>query len=107
MAKVAKPYSKNCNQLNSKPYIHATNKPVAACSLKPPNKALCAQTVQTPEDNKITVLANGKCHGFKTSIPFGGQIQPKPTAGEVLTWKNVQKNEKKNITSDVINKIIP
>ncbi len=63
--------------------------------------------MQIPEDNKITVLANGKCHGFNTSIPLGGQTQPIPTAGEVLTWKKVQKKEKKNITSEVINKIIP
>jgi hypothetical protein len=55
----------------------------------------------------MTVLAKGRCHGLRTSIPFGGQTQPIPTAGDVLTWKNVQKNEKKNITSDEINKIMP
>jgi len=60
-------------------------KPKAACSRKPPIKALCAQTVHTPDDNNITVLANGKCHGFNTSIPCGGHTQPIPTAGEVLT----------------------
>jgi len=63
--------------------------------------------VHTPEDNKITVFAKGKCHGFNTSIPFGGHTQPIPTVGEVLAWKNAQKNEKKNITSDEINSTIP
>jgi hypothetical protein len=63
--------------------------------------------VQTPEDNNITVFASGRCQGFNTSIPFGGQTQPIPTAGDVLTWKKVQKNEKKNSTSDEINNIIP
>ena len=85
MAKVANPYSKNCNHENNNPYIQAAYNPNAACSLKPPIRARWDQTVQTPDDNKITVLANGKCHGFNTSIPFGGQTQPIPTAGEVLT----------------------
>jgi hypothetical protein len=67
------------------PYIHATYNPVAAWSLYPPISARCAHTVQTPEDNRITVLAKGKCHGFKTSIPFGGQTHPIPTVGDVLT----------------------
>jgi len=49
--------------------------------LLPLIKARCAQIVQTPEDNKITVFAKGKCHGIKTSIPTGGQTQPIPTAG--------------------------
>ncbi len=36
----------------------------------------CAQVILTPEDNKITVFKNGNPHGFKTSIPCGGQIAP-------------------------------
>ena len=85
--------------VNTKPY----NDPL----LFPCIKEWWAYVTVTPDDNKITVLANGKCHGFKTSMPFGGQTQPIPTAGDVLTWKNVQKNEKKNITSDEMNRIIP
>jgi hypothetical protein len=55
----------------------------------------------------MTVFANGKCNGFKVSIPLGGQIAPIVTAGATLEWKNAQKKAKKNITSEVINKIIP
>lgn len=40
-------------------------------------------------------------------IPAGGQHVPSSTVGESLLWKKAQKNEKKNSTSDVINKIIP
>jgi hypothetical protein len=28
-------------------------------------------------------------------MPFGGQIQPIPTDGDVLKWKKAQKKEKK------------
>jgi len=30
-----------------------------------------------------------------------------PTAGAILTWKNAQKKEKKNIISEAINRTIP
>jgi len=36
----------------------------------------CAQVILTPEDNKIIVFKKGNPHGFKTSIPCGGQIAP-------------------------------
>lgn len=38
---------------------------------------------------------------------LGGQTQPIATAGDKLTWKNAQKNAKKNITSETINNAIP
>jgi hypothetical protein len=53
------------------------------------------------------VLAKGRCHGFSVVIPTGGQTHPIPTEGETLTWKKAQKKEKKNITSETINKTIP
>jgi hypothetical protein len=53
------------------------------------------------------VLAKGKCSGFKVSIPFGGHVAPIPTDGAMLLWKKAQKNAKKNITSEVINRIMP
>lgn len=40
-------------------------------------------------------------------MPAGGQALPISTAGAKLLWKKAQKNEKKNRTSDAINKIIP
>jgi hypothetical protein len=63
--------------------------------------------VATPELNKITVFAKGKCKGFKVSIPLGGHTAPIDTAGAILLWKNAQKNAKKNITSLLINKTRP
>lgn len=38
---------------------------------------------------------------------MGGQFNPISMFGEILEWKYAQKNEKKNNTSDVINRIIP
>lgn len=37
----------------------------------------------------------------------GGQIEPISIAGDKLEWKKAQKKAAKNITSVVINKIIP
>ena len=40
-------------------------------------------------------------------MPAGGHVVPSSTAGVSLLWKKAQKNEKKNRTSEVINRIIP
>jgi hypothetical protein len=40
-------------------------------------------------------------------MPNGGHASPISIVGAKLLWKKAQKNEKKNNTSDVINKIIP
>jgi hypothetical protein len=69
--------------------------------------ARCAQVTLTPDETKITLLNNGNNQGFNTGNPFGGQTPPIQILGERLKWKNPQKNEKKNITSDIINKTIP
>ena len=84
IAKSANPYYKNWNQLNNKPYKQAPNNALIASALLPLIRARCAQIVQTPEDRRITVLAKGRCHGIKVSIPTGGQTQPTPTAGAAL-----------------------
>ena len=44
-------------------------------------KALWAHVILIPEDNKITVFNSGKPHGFKTSIPTGGQTHPNAVEG--------------------------
>ena len=36
----------------------------------------CAQVTVVPEVSRISVLSSGKCHGSKTSMPFGGQWPP-------------------------------
>jgi len=38
---------------------------------------------------------------------MGGHCAPISIVGEILLWKNAQKKEKKNKTSETINKIIP
>ena len=60
-----------------------------------------------PEANKIIVLRRGTWIGLKGEIPEGGHCIPTSIVGERLLWKNAQKKEKKNKTSEVINKIIP
>jgi hypothetical protein len=66
-----------------------------------------AQVTVAPEDSKIVVFKSGIWNGLKGLIPRGGQIMPISTVGANLLWKNAQKKEKKNKTSEVINKIIP
>lgn len=60
-----------------------------------------------PDQTKITVLTKGTPKGFGAIIPTGGQIPPKSTLGNQTQYKKAQKKEKKNKTSDSINKSIP
>jgi hypothetical protein len=60
MLKFVKPYSMYCNHVNKNPYEQATQIASNASSLIPAKMARCAQIVATPEDNRITVLANGR-----------------------------------------------
>ena len=60
-----------------------------------------------PEAKRIAVFKSGIWKGLKAWIPAGGQHPPNSTVGAKLLWKKAQKKEKKNKTSEVINKIIP
>lgn len=60
-----------------------------------------------PEARRMAVLRRGIWNGLKAWIPAGGHMVPSSTAGDSLLWKKAQKNEKKNKTSEVINRIIP
>ena len=62
---------------------------------------------ETPLDNKIMVFSKGILNGSKLWIPSGGHVEPSSIDGETLLWKNAQKNLKKNITSEIMNKAIP
>lgn len=53
------------------------------------------------------MFSRGTAYGFRGEMPVGGQIEPSSGVGARLLWKNAQKKEKKNATSEVINKIIP
>jgi len=61
----------------------------------------------TPDDNKIIVFSSGMFIGLNILTPRGGHLTPKSGVGEILLWKNAQKNEKKNKISDTIKKITP
>lgn len=69
--------------------------------------ALCAHVIEIPDASKIKVFNNGILIGLKDLIPKGGHCIPTSTAGDNLLWKNAQKNDEKNSTSDMINSIIP
>lgn len=38
---------------------------------------------------------------------MGGQVDPNSIVGDSLEWKNAQKNDTKNKTSETMNRIIP
>jgi len=53
------------------------------------------------------VFNNGTSNASIGTIPIGGHTPPISIVGPNELWKNAQKNEKKNITSDKINNNIP
>jgi len=56
----------------------------------------------TPEDSKRMVFNNGILIGLNALMEHGGQCCPNSILGEILLWKNPQKNEmkKKNFRGD-------
>lgn len=66
-----------------------------------------AHVTVTPELSRMAVFSKGIWNGLKAWIPIGGQALPISTAGAKLLWKKAQKKDKKNKTSEQINKIIP
>jgi len=70
-------------------------------------KAWCDHVTLMPEESRIKVFNKGTWETLKGIIPEGGQKKPISKVGESLLWKKAQKKEKKNNTSEVINKIIP
>jgi len=71
------------------------------------NNLWCAQVTDTPEASKTAVFSKGTEKGLMGSIPVGGQVHPSSGVGASDLWKKAQKKAKKNITSEVINRIIP
>ncbi len=61
----------------------------------------------TPEARRTTVFKSGSWKGFKAVTPAGGQIQPSSAVGDNLLWKKAQKKDTKNITSEIMKRIIP
>jgi len=63
--------------------------------------------IDTPEDRSRIVFRRGILIGLNALILIGGHSCPSSTVGEILLWKNAQKNEMKKNTSDEMNRIIP
>jgi hypothetical protein len=59
----------------------------------------------TPDARRIAVFRRGICNGLNGKIPVGGQVDPNSMVGDNLLWRNVQKNEMKKNTSEIINRI--
>ena len=55
----------------------------------------------------MAVFNNGTSNASSGVIPTGGQILPISTVGTSALWKNAQKNDTKNKTSDNIKSNIP
>jgi len=70
-------------------------------------RAWCDHVTLIPEESKIKVFSKGTWVALNGMIPEGGHKKPISSVGESLLWKKAQKNEKKNNTSEVINKIMP
>jgi len=66
-----------------------------------------AHVTDTPEERRRIVLRRGMLMGLKDETEVGGHLCPSSRVGETLLWKNAQKKETKNRTSDRINKTIP
>lgn len=55
----------------------------------------------------MIVFKSGTFIGLNDKMELGGQFCPISTFGLILLWKYAQKNDMKNRTSDVMNRIIP
>lgn len=55
----------------------------------------------------MIVFKRGTLIGLNLIIEIGGHVWPNSILGLNEKWKKLQKNERKNITSDVIKRIIP
>ena len=69
--------------------------------------SVCTVRIVTPEASRITVFINGTCLGLNGWIPVGGQVDISSIVGDSLVWKNAQKSDTKNETSETMNRIIP
>ena len=61
----------------------------------------------TPEARSTAVFSKGTEKALIGVSPVGGQAQPSSGVGASDLWKKAQKKARKNMISDVINRIIP
>jgi len=100
-------YSNPCRAVKIIAKIIVIHNAYIACCFWPKTITWCAQVTEAPELNNKIVFKRGISHGFNVVKYAGGQIPPIAGLGLKLEWKNAQKNAKKNIISETINKITP
>lgn len=100
-------YSNPCKAENNKPKKIVIKSDIILVNLFFFNNAWWHHVIDTPEDNNNKVFNKGMLIGLKAIISCGGQLIPNSTLGEILLWKNAQKKEVKNKTSEIINNNIP
>ena len=65
-------------------------------------QAIMCSCYITPEASRIAVFSNGTCIRLNGWIPVGGQVDPNSIVGDSIVWKNAQKNDTKNKTSETM-----
>ena len=84
-----------------------SNSPIIACFFDRIIIAWWAHVTVAPELRRKKVLVKGIPEVWIVWIACGGHTPPKLKTGDKLEWKNAQKNAKKNIISDTMNRIMP
>lgn len=89
------------------PNKHVILSDIMACNFMFDRIAWWDHVTDAPDLTKMMVLSRGTFIGLKALIKNGGHVWPISNIGLSLEWKYAQKNEEKNNTSEIMNKIIP
>jgi len=100
-------YSIPCKRVKIVAKTIVNNNAIIACFFARTIIAWCAQVTVAPELKRKNVLVKGIPDVWIVWIASGGHTPPKLKTGDKLEWKKAQKNAKKNIISETINRIIP
>ena len=83
------------------------NSPAISSHWRLTNSPWWAHVTVTPDASRTAVFNRGTLNGFRGQTPEGGQLMPNSIVGARLLWKKAQKKALKNITSEVMKRIIP
>ncbi len=100
-------YSNPCSVVKMAPNATVNIRDTLDLVMLPFSISWCAHVTVTPEERRRIVFRSGILIGLKEVIDRGGHLCPSSVVGEILLWKNAQKNDTKNNTSDTINRTIP
>jgi len=100
-------YSNPWHIVNTRPRVIVRVNPIFDFLEFPFSISWWAHVTDIPEESRRIVLSSGILIGLNEETERGGQLCPSSGVGEILLWKNAQKNDTKNRTSDRINRIIP